>query len=127
MKETLNPNEWIVMNALWEKHPMTLCETIEQIGTRAQWNYKTYQSYLKVLEQKGYVKAEKRGRDKWYEPIVSREACVEKESKSLLGKLESQSVKLLMVNMVRDADLSDEAYKELIATMEELVKREERL
>ena len=34
-KDQLTPAEWIVMNALWERSPMTLSETIAQIGTRA--------------------------------------------------------------------------------------------
>ena len=43
VKDTLNPNEWIVMEALWAKSPATLGETIDRIGSRASWNYKTYQ------------------------------------------------------------------------------------
>ena len=53
MKTNLNPNEWIVMNALWEHSPRTLSETIEAIGDKADWNYKTYQSYMVLLEKKG--------------------------------------------------------------------------
>ena len=41
MKDTLNPNEWIVMEALWAKSPATLGEAIDRIGSRASWNYKT--------------------------------------------------------------------------------------
>ena len=48
MKDTLNPNEWIVMEALWAKSPATLGEAIDRIGSRASWNYKTYQSYMNV-------------------------------------------------------------------------------
>ena len=50
MKDTLNPNEWIVMEALWAKSPATLGETIDRIGSRASCNYMTYQSYMNVLE-----------------------------------------------------------------------------
>lgn len=51
-KDQLTPAEWIVMNALWERSPMTLSETIAQIGTRAAWNYKTFAAYLAILEKR---------------------------------------------------------------------------
>ena len=82
MKDTLNPNEWIVMEALWAKSPATLGETIDRIGSRASWNYKTYQSYMNVLEKKGYISSEKRGRDKFYSPAISREECIARESRA---------------------------------------------
>lgn len=65
--------------AVGEAPRETLGEAIAQIGARANWAYKTYQSYMNVLEKKGFVAAEKRGRDKFYAPAVSREACVERE------------------------------------------------
>ena len=126
MKDTLTPNEWIVMNALWEKHPATLSEAIAAIGTRANWNYKTYQSYMLVLERKGFVSAEKRGRDKFYSPAVSKESCVEQEKRNLLGKLESDSVRMLIAGMVQDGDLGADGYKELSDMLEALLKKEER-
>lgn len=36
MKDTLNPNEWIVMEALWAKSPATLGETIDLHRQRRQ-------------------------------------------------------------------------------------------
>ena len=126
MKETLNPNEWTVMNALWEKSPLTLSEAIKQIGLRADWGYKTYQSYMNVLEKKGFVSAEKRGRDKFYAPRVSREECVERESASLLSKLGGESVKLLIAGMVRESGLSDEDYEELRAMLDARLGEEQK-
>lgn len=125
MKTNLNPNEWIVMNALWEHSPRTLSETIEAIGDKADWNYKTYQSYMVLLEKKGYVTSEKRGRDKFYAPAVTREACVEEESRSLLKKLESDSVKLLVASMVREGDLSAADRMELLGLLEALIEKED--
>ena len=106
MKDTLNPNEWIVMEALWGKFPATLGETIDRIGSRASWNYKTYQSYMNVLEKKGYILSEKRGRDKLYSSAISREECIARESRAVLSKMQSDSVGLMITSMVREGDLS---------------------
>ena len=125
MKDTLTPNEWIVMNALWEKSPLSLSEVIACIVDRADWNYKTYQSYILILEKKGMVSAEKRGRDKLYSPAVSKAECVETEKKSLLGKLERDAVGMLIAGMVQDSDLSASSYRELKNLLDELIQQEE--
>ncbi len=125
MKDTLNPNEWIVMNALWEKHPATLSEVISAIGDKVDWSYKTYQSYLLLLEKKGFLSAEKQGRDKYYRPAVTRVSCVEQEKDSLLGKMEKDSLKLLIAGMVRGSDLDAASYREIQALLDELLKGEQ--
>lgn len=125
MKDTLTPNEWIVMNALWETSPLSLSEVIQRIGGRADWNYKTYQSYILILEKKGMISAEKRGRDKLYSPAVSKAECVETEKKSLLGKLERDAVGMLIAGMVQDSDLSATSYRELKDLLDELIQQEE--
>lgn len=121
----LNPNEWVVMNALWENHPMTLSETIRQIGGKVDWSYKTYQSYMILLEKKEFITSEKRGRDKFYSPAVTREECVAQESRNIVGKLENESLKMLMASMVRDSDLKKEDYAELKELLETLLSQEE--
>ena len=125
MKDTLTPNEWIVMNALWEKSPLTLSEVIQRIGERADWNSKTYQSYMLILEKTGMISAEKRGRDKLYSPAVSKAECVDSEKKSLLGKLERDAVGMLIAGMVQDSDLSATSYRELKNLLDELIRQEE--
>lgn len=124
MKDTLNPNEWIVMEALWAKSPATLGETIDRIGSRASWNYKTYQSYMKVLEKKGYISSEKRGRDKFYSPAISREECIARESRAVLSKMQSDSVGLMITSMVREGDLSRSDRLELMNMLEKMLKEE---
>lgn len=120
----LNPNEWIVMEALWAKSPATLGETIDRIGSRASWNYKTYQSYMNVLEKKGYISSEKRGRDKFYSPAISREECIARESRAVLSKMQSDSVGLMITSMVREGDLSRSDRLELMNMLEKMLKEE---
>ena len=124
MKDTLNPNEWIVMEALWAKSPATLGETIDRIGSRASWYYKTYQSYMNVLEKKGYISSEKRGRDKFYSPAISREECIARESRAVLSKMQSDSVGLMITSMVREGDLSRSDRLELMNMLEKMLKEE---
>lgn len=123
-KELLTPAEWIVMNALWEQSPMTLSETIARIGERASWNYKTFAAYLAILEKKGFISAHKRGRDKFYYPLVSRQECIERESRSVVSKIEAGSVKLMVTSMVRAGNLPPEERRELLSMLEQMLREE---
>lgn len=124
MKEPLTPAEWIVMNALWERSPLTLSETIAQIGERASWSYKTFSAYMAILERKECISADKRGRDKFYYPIVTKQECIDRESRSIVEKIEAGSVKLMVTSMVRAGDLPQSERKELLQMLERMLEEE---
>lgn len=124
MKEPLTPAEWIVMRALWEKSPMTLSETIAQIGDGPDWSYKTFSAYMAILEKKGFIGADKRGRDKFYYPLVSHAECVERESKSVLEKIKAGSVGLMVTSMVRAGNLDAKERRALLSELEKQLEQE---
>lgn len=97
---------------------MTLSQTIAQIGDRAQWSYKTFSAYMAILEKKKCISSDKRGRDKFYYPIVTKQQCIDRESQSVVSKIESGSVKLMVASMVQAGNLSREEREELLAELE---------
>jgi BlaI family penicillinase repressor len=123
-QKTLTASEWVVMDTLWGKEPQVLAEIIGAIGNKVDWNYQTYASYLNVLCDKGFVSFSKRGRTKFYYPAVARDECIEAESKSILQKLSSESAEKLLLRMIRDTHLSDEAQHKLKTLVEELTEKE---
>ena len=58
---TLTKPEWILMNTLWEKSPLTLSGVIEAVGDQLDWKYTTYSTYLKRLCDKGVARYEMLG------------------------------------------------------------------
>ena len=118
--KTLTALEWIVMDTLWGKEPQVLSEIIEAIGDKVNWNYQTYASYLNVLCEKGFAGFKKRGRNKFYFPLVEKDACIEAESKSILKKFSQESTEKLLLCMVRDTQLSEDGQEKLKALIEEL-------
>lgn len=123
-KKTLTALEWMVMDALWGKEPQVLSEVIEAIGDQVDWNYQTYASYLNVLCEKGFAAFKKRGRTKFYYPLVDKDACIEAESQSILQKFSKESAEKLLLCMVRDTQLSESGQEKLKALIEELNERE---
>jgi BlaI family penicillinase repressor len=123
-KSPLTTPEWIVMDALWGKEPQVLSEIIESIGDKVDWNYQTYASYLNVLCEKGFAGFKKRGRNKFYYPLVEKDSCIEAESKSILQKMSGDSAEKLLLCMIKNTQLSESGQEKLRALIEELEESE---
>jgi BlaI family penicillinase repressor len=79
-------------------------------------------SYLKRLEEKGFLSCEKVGKVNHYRPLVSREDYQRQEGKNLLGKLYAGSLKALAASLYDGGELSREDVEELrtyLSTLEE--------
>lgn len=126
MPEALTAAEWTVMDALWRKSPLTHSELIAVLGDSVNWKYTTYGTYLQILCKKGFVQAQRRGRDKLYAPAVSREACIEMEGREILKKVRPDAVKSLVISMLGQAELSGEDHAELQRLFESLSEKEAR-
>jgi BlaI family penicillinase repressor len=122
MKETLTYPEWTVLSALWEHEPQTLSEVIGTLEGKMDWNYRTYASYLRKLCEKGLVGFESKGRDNFYYPLVSREQCIQAESRDLIRKVSKKSAKDLLICMIRESGLGPKDHAELQKLLEELSK-----
>lgn len=122
MKETLTYPEWTVLSALWGNQPQTLSEVIAALKGKMDWNYRTYASYLRKLCEKGVVGFEIKGRDRLYYPLVSREQCIQAESRDLIRKVSKKSAKDLLICMIRESGLSPRDHADLQKLLEELSK-----
>ena len=77
-------------------------------------------SYLKRLEEKGFLSCRKAGRTNWYTPLVSRESYQEQEGKSMLEKLYAGSLKRFAAALYDGGALNREDVEELRAYLDEL-------
>ena len=116
--------EWIVMDKLWGREPQVLAEIIDAIGNQVEWNYQTYASYLNVLCEKGFVGFKKRGRTKFYYPLVEKGECIEAESNRMRQKMGKETVETFLLCMIRDTQLSEDAQVKLKALIDELTEKE---
>ena len=105
--------EWAVMEEIWRQHPATALEVVQKLGPARQWQDQTIRTMLRRLIDKGALKYKAEGKAYYYEPAVSREQCVRVESRSFLERVFGGAAKPLLVQMVKDADLSKEDIDEL--------------
>lgn len=128
MKESLSRQEWVMMEALWQRNPLFLSEIMEVMATSVDWNRSSYLTYLKRMSDKGFIGYKTVRGSRSYFPLKGREECVESETNYLLSKLTEDSTRLLLASMIQKSGLSEKdraGLQELISKLSGGVEKEE--
>ena len=112
--------EAVVMEALWESHPLSAEDVVARLGGRNGWAEATVKPLLNRLLNKGAISATKEGRRYLYAPQVAREAWLLEESSSLLERLFDGRVAPLVAHFSQHRKLSRDDVAELRRLLEEL-------
>ena len=124
MKSALHrpESELDIMLAVWAAPDgitaPALLETLERPLTASALH-----SYLKRLEEKGYLRCEKTGKVNRYTALVSRAAYERQESRSVLGKLYGGSLRRFTAALYDGGALSSGEVEELRAYLDELAEK----
>jgi BlaI family penicillinase repressor len=105
--------EWIVMEVVWRKSPITALEVVQELTGHKQWQDQTIRTMLRRLIAKKALTYQAKGKVFYYKPAVSRENCVRTESRSFLGRVLGGAVQPLLVQLVQEAELSPAEIAEL--------------
>ena len=122
----LPDSELEVMMALWNGHPdMTRLEVETYLNRKKHLALTTVLSMLTRLEKKKFVSVKKDGRTNLYNPLVTREAYQQQESRSVLEKLYGNSLKSFVVSLYQSEGIGREELEEMEAVLREVEKKEE--
>jgi BlaI family penicillinase repressor len=105
--------EWVVMEVVWRKHPVTALEVVQQLTAHKQWQDQTIRTMLRRLIGKKALKYRAEGKVYYYEPAVSREQCVRGESESFLERVFGGTAHPLLLHLMQEANLSSDEIAEL--------------
>lgn len=127
MDKRLLDCEWILLGVLWGNPPQTMKQIVERVRAARPgilWNYKTYHSYLRKMEEKGLIASETRNlKDKLYSPVISHEEAIGAETENILSRSSYfGSVGRLLVAMVENNQLTEKDRGDLIRLAEQLEK-----
>ncbi len=129
MDKRLKDSEWIILRVLWENSPMDLRGIIAGVQAQSSdvsWDYKTYHSFLRILIEKGFVTAEKHGKNNYYSPSITQEQALSYETESLISRRNYYgSVSSLMVHMAEQGKLTKAEKRELLDLAAKLAQEEE--
>ena len=110
----LPDSELELMMIIWDaRHPVTRNEIEEKLPGERRLSATTILSFLSRLEEKGFVRVRKEGRNNVYEPVVRKEDYLTQESRSIWKRLYQNSVGNFMTALGRGDELTDQDLEEL--------------
>lgn len=118
----ISESEWLIMNKLWEKSPLTVAEIVEKIQREKDLQVTTIKTLLRRLIAKKAVSFTidpKNAKLYYYSPMVEQQDCVLEESRQFLELYYQNDLNKLFANFLQDAALSAEEIEELKRTLEQ--------
>lgn len=117
--------EHAVMEALWERAPLTAAEVADEVGEARGWSLATVKTLLSRLVAKQALATEPDGKRFLYTPRIERADYVGGESRRLVDRLFGGRAASLFAHLADDEALSDADIAEIEALLEELKRKGE--
>ena len=115
-KATLpTPAELRILQVLWQLGQATVEEVVNHSHSSPKPNYKTVQTLLRIMEQKGLARHASRGRVFVFEPRVSREEVGQLSVRTLMEQNFGGSPSELLVNLLEAGPVEEAELDELEA------------
>ena len=121
MKEIpkISEAEWEVLRVLWRKTPCTASEVIEALADNTNWKPTTVKTLLARLVKKNAVGFREVDRTYSYFPLVTQAECVRVENQSFLQRVYGGALKPMLVQFIRDEELTADDIEELKRLLDE--------
>lgn len=109
----LTEKEEILMRQFWDKGPLFVREIVEA-WPEPKPHFNTISTFVRILEEKGFVGHESFGKSYRYFAIVSEDEYNRQSVKSLLSKFFNNSAAKLVSTLVEEEEISVEEIESLI-------------
>jgi predicted transcriptional regulator len=94
------PAELELLKVLWEEHPLSVREVMEQLADGRERAYTSVMSLLNVMTEKKLLKREAQGRAFVYRPAVSQKKTLGRMVHDLLGRAYAGSTESLVAHLL---------------------------
>ena len=123
LSKQLPDAEFEIMQIIWSQPvPITSVQVDNLLREMKTWHISTVKTLLRRLVARGFLSAEKHGKELLYTPLISQEEYIKAETEVFMEKFHKKSLRGLMRAMYADKKPSDED----IAEIEEWFKEEEK-
>ncbi len=113
--------EWVVMDVVWDEHPIAAQDVVAKLEKPMGWSATTVKTLLARLVEKGALLFEREGRRFLYEPKLTRQQAVARESRSFLDRVFNGDASPMLSFFVKNTKLSAGE----IAELKKLLKEKE--
>jgi len=104
--DTLTEGEQRLMEVLWARGRATVAEVLDALPERDRPAFNTVQTMLRIMEKKGYLRHEERGRAFIYHAKVERDDAARAAVQSVVKRFFHNSAGLLAVRLLENEELS---------------------
>jgi len=118
-EENLTPNEWYVMECLWERPNCTGREAVEYLQKAVGWSRSTTLTMLRRMTEKGLIRCSEEKGLLVYSPLLDREATTHRETNSFLSRVYHGSVGMMMSALTKQQNFTREEINQLYAILKE--------
>ena len=115
--KTLSAREEEIMGFFWEKGPLFVKEIVG-FYDEPRPHFNTLSTFVRALEEKGYVSHRVFGNTYQYYAVVSRDEFKKKTLKNVISKYFNNSYLGVVSSLVKEEEISLSELKELIREVE---------
>ena len=115
--KTLSVREEEIMGFFWEKGPLFVKEIVG-LYDEPRPHFNTLSTFVRALEEKGYLSHRTFGNTYQYYAVVSRDEFKKKTLKSVISKYFNNSYLGVVSSLVKEEEISLSELKELIREVE---------
>ena len=115
----ISESEWQVMNVVWSSEPVPTSDIVSRLGESRGWHSRTIRTLLDRLVKKRALTQQRDGKRYLYSAAVSKEDCAKKERRSFVDRVFGGNASAMILNVVRETELSEEDISELERLLKE--------
>jgi|SRR5271168_862682 len=114
-----------LLQTLWDLKEATVDDVVNAHPEKERPHYKTTQTLLRIMENKGFIAHESRGRVFVFRPLVSRKTVDQLAVQALVSRNFHGSAAGLLINLLESSAIKKSELDELESYMREYRKRYE--
>jgi BlaI family transcriptional regulator, penicillinase repressor len=112
-RPALSRGEMEVVRLVWARGQATVREVFEALSQKRSIDFFTVQTYLRRLESKGYVRAQRRKRVLVYSPRVQPRTVIRETVDDLVDRLFDGEAMPLLNHLIQDRGITDDEFQQL--------------
>lgn len=117
----ISESEWSVMEVLWKSPILTIGE-IKKALADTGWSDSTIKTLVRRLVSKNALAINEESATYRYYPLLSKEDCRLKETRSFINRVYNGSVSMLVTNLAADSNLTEKETEELLSLIDKMGK-----
>ncbi|MFD0711681.1 BlaI/MecI/CopY family transcriptional regulator [Paenibacillus sp. GCM10027626] len=121
MLKKLPDAEFEIMKVIWDNDPpITTSLIMERLGKEKEWKAQTIITLMLRLVDRGFLRTEKKGKERTYFPLINKEEYLKFETGDFMDRFHSNSITSLVAALYQGDKLNADDLDELEKWLKEM-------